>query len=734
MNRLDYESAKKSLIAGAQTVNFEEIKIDKEIEQKIKKINDSFLKDLEKISRNISANTILPKNTGYINKNSWGDNLVPEYNIGRAEIFESIYKKIIDKVKFSPEEVDIEKELLEAETKIQKINEHYKELENLVKNGKIKTGTGEKINYGEEFKKKDDEIKKIMNLEVEGKVETKEEKPETGTVIKPVEPIENDTINDERDTQNKNTRSFINDPNWDKNKVFKNKKEFEKAKKELYENSADKLFKNIRDHEPEKQTEQEILQKQMDQKMKIADELMKAKIQEEEDKENKNNGLEKFDSLLDDYLKISNERKQLEKEVDVLKSLLKKIKPESEKDYNEAENKTEEISENIDDIVEILKNNKIDQIIVSGGNYNEEKDTPRFNPDLDTRASLYLLNYLNKKPLEETYNEGAISSPIGKKGEGIDKIENKNGVRIFLDTGGEWIKVIKNGEEKTIYIDHHGSGKREPTSGTKMMYEIMKKAEILEEKPWVKDFVELVNDIDNLSYVDEKDKNGHRLFTENYLKNYWPQSLRALAEDNVPLETLVKLFESGKIKDYKKPFTDEEMAGELGDLEVKINGGTAPLREAVKDIRTKLNENIEAVKRARSFDKNKEKLNLDSKILGKVLYHNFKCFYKVKNQETGKEEPVRNTIDNKMAFKIMKAMNMDTLITWDKKNNKFFINSTTADLVEVTKRLNKLYLGGATEIRGVFIVGKIGDIKEKQFLETLDPEIVKDVKKNENKG
>lgn len=580
--------------------------------------------------------------------------------------------------------------------------------------------------------------------------------------------------------------SFINDPDWNKNKVFKDREEFEKAKEKLYGKSIDKLLDAIFGEDRDGEKEQTILQKQLDQKMAIADELMKGRIQEEENvnttksPETNDNVQEKFNEILESYLEHHNQRVQIEKEIAILKSIQQGVNLVQEDKNSEKDNvnnepitdnisniETETTSENFDDIVEILKNNKISQIVVAG-KYDKEKEIVKPLADLDTKIASYLLGYLNKKPVKDMFEEGAVTSFIGKGGEkkyeinnikggvlyplnfkdgeftmsnqGTNLIENKNDVKIILDTGGEWMKVIQNGNEKIVYIDHHGSGRREATSGTKMVYDIMKKAEILEDKPWVKNLVDFVNDVDNLLYVDKEDHNGHRLFTENYFRNEWPMTLYALAEHKIPSMGIIKLFESGIMKDYRKSFTNKEIE-EMGNILIKngdknnttTNKGVF-LRNfininKVKKIRENIENNINAIRNITRYNSEVQKLNLESKIFGKIMYQNFRSKHSV--IEDGKKKMVSDLFDKWMGYKLIKSRNMDSMIFWDRLHKEFFINSTKGDLVELAKRLNDIDPGCVSlgkDIRGIFIFGKIKNLTERQFLDAIDPEIAKNAK------
>jgi len=447
-----------------------------------------------------------------------------------------------------------------------------------------------------------------------------------------------------------------------------------------------------------------------------------------------------------------------EKKQKSLKELRAKNEPKEDKAVSPAIEEKETTEKMIERIAEILKNNKIDEVIMSGRERDfvnkKEKEfltstadgkerieewgnkIPTWGQDLDSKLALYLLNYFNKKgALGNIYNEGAKSTILNTHQGQKEPLEKIKGVRVFIDAGGEWIKFEINGEMTTLWIDHHGEGKHEPTSGTKLMYEIMQKADILKEKPeWLDKFVNLVDDIDNLKYVERTDEKGKKTFNQDYFKNKWPNSLYALAEKEIPfneLRVLVELLvEQGK--DPSEPFTNEELNGGIG--KIKFKGG-----KTIKELCEEQTKNVEKV--SKSVDNaldyaKKNKLNSESSRFGKIVYHNFFQIGKSYiNKKTGKEESRKNTVNNFMAYKDLKARGMDTLIAWNPKNREFFINTNfkNADLTELAKKLEEKYPGcvknNGKDVRGIFIFGNIPDnMSEKDFLDILDKEIAKNAK------
>ena len=403
-------------------------------------------------------------------------------------------------------------------------------------------------------------------------------------------------------------------------------------------------------------------------------------------------------------------------------------------------------------IVELLKNNKIDEIVVAGDKVKLPKKTPEakdefvqgLKPDFDTLVSLYLLNECNlknpdKKTPEEIYNDYAKTSIVKKGGEeiGEGKLEklmgkyelpenNESKLIVYIDNGGKWLSVEKDGKTTTVYIDHHGSGKRPPTSAAKTMMNLMKEAGILKNVgPWLRGLVDTADNIDNLTYVKEEDKKGNRIFDENYFRTRWFKSLPALVEKQIPFEILISLCEEEIIKNPSvEPFTDEELKGQLGNTLIKTNEGEFSIRELCekrkKDVSNGKNGALESI--GNIINNNRErKLNLGTKDFGKIVYQDYS-----KNKFT----KGMNFIAGDLAIKATVAKGYDTFINLSTKKSKdgyktFYITSIKSDkIVELAKRLNEADPNCATEIRGTFIFGKTKTLTEEQFLNIIDPKIL----------
>lgn len=404
-----------------------------------------------------------------------------------------------------------------------------------------------------------------------------------------------------------------------------------------------------------------------------------------------------------------------------------------------------EQKDQLNEIAELIKKEGVGEVIIHGKDiYRDGKKTGdlAFHSDLDARMALTLLNDFNTLPPEKLYTEGSVTSIVSMGGSkkdlekkiilpyGIKPIEKeKKGVRIFLDVGGEWIKIEKkDGEMATVYLDHHGAGKKDPTSATKMVYDMLDKSGLLKEKPeWLTKFVEFVNDFDNLSYRDNKNEKGEKILTEKYFRYVWPRTPYAIA-DEIPLEIMLDLYKSGKIKDLSKPLTRSELEGEIGKTIVEkiVDKKGNPVNITLKDIcRKKAGEayaTTVGISQAERYAK-ENRLNLDTR-LGKIIFHNYP---KVKSKE-GKI--YTNKILNHLAFLGAYAKGYDGVVFWNPKNEsrRFFININNPKTTELAEELTSI-APGTTDVRGTFIFAPkdakgVKNITQEQFLNILDPKIL----------
>lgn len=381
------------------------------------------------------------------------------------------------------------------------------------------------------------------------------------------------------------------------------------------------------------------------------------------------------------------------------------------------------------EIAEILKTQKISQIIIHGGNekFNKEKNETELSltPDLDAQSASIILSFLkNQKGESVLYKkEGARSSIVPKGGnENNLKEEDKiqEGVIVYIDTGNKWLEVEKEGQKTKIYFDHHGEGKRASTSATKMVYDIIKIADpkIDKEIPWLANYVKSVTSFDNLDYLNMKDQQKQKIFNQSYFQNTWPYTLNHLAK-HIDTKVLIDLFEQKIVTSFNqsiKKYLDSESElngekGKLGDL-IK-NKENKSLNEIIKQETTKnpnnnINKTIKGIEEADKFESNN---------LGKVVFHNNK---RIKNKNGNGYN--LNMIPNHLGFIGTKALGYDTFVVWNKQKGEFFINSNENGLQNIIDQLRKEGSEPVLDIRGVMVKGKIGNMTEEEFIAILKGE------------
>ena len=192
-------------------------------------------------------------------------------------------------------------------------------------------------------------------------------------------------------------------------------------------------------------------------------------------------------------------------------------------------------------IADLIKKEGIGEIILHAQEAKEPAPgkSLTLKPDLDARGALLFFELINEK-IGGIYKNGSATSFIPKSGNNeslktekdspykIGKIPNskKEGLKIFIDTGGEWLKIVKNGET-IVYLDHHGSGKKDDTSATKMAMELYSKIEEDKKIPeWLENFEKAITSVDNLSYINEinKTEKNNGGFDKKYFTEKWPYS------------------------------------------------------------------------------------------------------------------------------------------------------------------------------------------------------------------
>ncbi len=442
---------------------------------------------------------------------------------------------------------------------------------------------------------------------------------------------------------------------------------------------------------------------------------------------------------------------------------------------NPAERGRNETIKNIGDLLRL----GVDRVVIHGKTVLNEEGDPALmiSPDTDTLGALYLLNNSfdpNKKPNIHYKNQKEIQNSLGSKNKptpehnkgemveetitdpntgkdvdisyipgpsteiipkGVEDSSAQKGIVLYIDVGSRELSVEQNGVLTKIFIDHHGPEKGpQHTSATALMYEILTGNGMLKEKPvWIDKFTGFMNNVDNLSYVDERGKDKKKVFTRDYFTKTWPNTLQGIYEripfqakpkgkvtyESIPFKTLVSIFEKYP-RDPMAPFTKEELEGELGKtvvLEKEVADETDPtkkklvrmtLAEACEKLKDRAEKTVFNVSRA--IDSQKERgIGDKNDTLGKFVYHDFSTY----KRNGGKDQLIM--IDHKMGFLGVKALGYDTYTVFNKQRKNFIVNSTTRDLTKIHKEIQKI-VPGTKKIRGVFIFPPVGYEKMKETL------------------
>ncbi len=388
--------------------------------------------------------------------------------------------------------------------------------------------------------------------------------------------------------------------------------------------------------------------------------------------------------------------------------------------FNELVNKKNEKTKN--QIAELLKEEKIKSITVNGNLENKNKDIL----NLDTRAALFLLNYCNKRNVVDFYdNENEANTTIKKYEKETFLIEKQKEKKRAKEEVKEGVNIIF--DQKELFFDLYNeynqgisSKDRKITIGknnyTKSIYDIMKKAEILKEEPWIKNFVEGINEVINPKYTDELDKNGKKVFNEDYFIYEWTRSLAAFTDD-LTIEEIANLYKNGVIEKINKPIKNKYLLSETGHtlIKDKKTNKSKNLLEAIKDKTIKVKRAIANIRRIEGINKKIGIVNENNEF-GKILFQDFSATFIGNN-----DNKIISTIDNDIAFFARKAANKDTYIVWNKDKNYFYINSDKADLHKIEKKFNSKYKNIIDDVKENVLFGKIPDKMSKgEFIDILN--------------
>jgi hypothetical protein len=367
------------------------------------------------------------------------------------------------------------------------------------------------------------------------------------------------------------------------------------------------------------------------------------------------------------------------------------------------------------------------------------KDAPPVDiqPDLDVRGALYLLDKIHEvKP--EIYNQG-ISIESVPKGDAVtyEPKGEKKEVMLFLDTGNSDPRIEDMGGGLIkIYADHHGEKNTYKTSATKIVndifeHEISKDKNLKEEAKTLQNLTTFITKYDNIGFIDEKDKDGNKIWTEGFFAETFSRSLYSLARV-LPFETTLEI-----IKDPKKFKTegkssiswltrfskDEIENGELGKIEISIQDPkdrTKQRKLTIKEyVAEDQNENIAALEGVENCEKHMEEngINPESPITGRTLWHDFPEM-ELTDKKTGRKYKGKNTIKQNKAYLAAKAKGYDAIVFDNPKTGGLFTNADGKHkLRRVWGNLNKRIPGYPEPIRNIFM------------FEPKDPKMLEELKK-----
>lgn len=388
---------------------------------------------------------------------------------------------------------------------------------------------------------------------------------------------------------------------------------------------------------------------------------------------------------------------------------------------NLAENrlsKQEEIEHQIGVVLDIGN----PDIVIHGKNFKEEDkaelmeaslevDTEtlekiaRAEPDLDGKAVIFLLDKAGIKYNSLTYV---------KPGKSISGSVN-------IDTGEKSVEIEKDG---TIFIDHHAKEKGQAHSAASIVYEILKKENLIKQEAWLEDFIKFVGEVDDESYELKKE----------FFEKEWSKSFYGLYKE-IDFDTLTEYFKDGR--NTIKPFTSEEMKN--GSIK-SIDGTEKPINKLSSGVQFAVNKSIEGIKIAHDLMKVYKVKDYGGKEwLGKVLVNEVPEDKKIgtENNEYNSEAQEIMSESEKQASKkrnkeypsiplgyaAVRANYFDSYVKLDSSNGGFFITSKDSD-VKLDKVYDKIKTNypKAKLIRGTMIIqNETGEkIDREEFLKTLN--------------
>lgn len=358
-------------------------------------------------------------------------------------------------------------------------------------------------------------------------------------------------------------------------------------------------------------------------------------------------------------------------------------------------------------------------------------------PDLDVRGALYLLDQIHEIK-HEIYNQGIFIESV-PKGDAVtyEPKREKKEVVLFLDTGNSDPRIEDTGGGSIkIYADHHGEKNTHKTSATKIVNdifenEILKNEKLTQEVKTLQDLTTFINKYDNIGFIDEKDKNGNKIWTEEFFTETFSRSLYSLARV-LPFETTLEIIKDPtKFKTEGKSslswltrFSKDEIEnGDLGKIEVSIQDPkdrTKQRKLTIKEyVAEDQDENIAALEGVENCEKHMEEngINPESPITGKTLWHDYPEM-ELTDKKTGRKYKGKNTIKQNKAYLAAKAKGYDAIVFDNPKTGGLFTNADGKHhLRRIWGNLNKRIPGYPEPIRNIFM------------FEPKDPKMLEELKK-----
>lgn len=357
---------------------------------------------------------------------------------------------------------------------------------------------------------------------------------------------------------------------------------------------------------------------------------------------------------------------------------------DNQEEIEKQEEKKKARLETMKNIAEILRKNNgyVDKVVIHGYSFENEKGEllSHWDADTDTRGALYMLQLAGIRygTIEKTHKGG--------------KIEHKPGeVILYLDTGNKTLSVEHENGGVQIAFDHHQ--KEYPgevkTCATKETYETMVAGGFIKREIRLDRLAEVVNQEDNLSYVDNK------RFNKDYFKYKYASSLFALQKE-VDFRHLIKWTKEGK-DPFDPKFSPKELK-ELVRVLDTVDGEKkfidVPLEAVIGKIQENVLKDVSAI--AFAMRKMKERgIKTETIELGRVVY-NFPDF-----QVAGKNKKYLNKF--RYPFVAIKAFGYDTYASYSELTKKGFLNNSTHDLTFINENISE-EIPGSNMINGVMIL------------------------------